>query len=355
VSAEGTGSDLSALNAGVRRWLSSGALQSPGGAFCAWKDAVTSELAFEYPEITGYALTHLASDALPGSAAQDAGERAGRWLRERLRDGELAARTAWDGQVAYNFDLAMIAHGLLAFGRTTGDRELVEAGHDLVADLCDQHRTEGVLPSIRQSARRSSIRSAWSTEGFAHLVKTVGCMLQGGGEEARSVAGDIAGRAALIQGDDGRFTTHPDDHETMLHPHLYAVEGLWMFARATGDADAEERARRGLRWVWEQQLDTGGFPRFVSTASAGHDEVAPEQFDASAQAVRMAALLGERPEGFEAALERLAHVARPDGEAGLALPYQTGSSHLNAWVSMFACQALEAAVAPAPLPWELLV
>ena len=347
--------DASEVADGLRAWLASGAVQSPAGAFCAWKQSDTGNLAFEYPEITGYALTHLAQHE-PTDAERAAGARAVGWLRERGSFVCLAARGEWDGQAVYNFDLAMIASGLMNFGRRTGDEEAPAAGAGLAEDLCTQHRAEGVLPSIRARHRRPSARSAWSTEGFAHLVKTVQCLLVHGGEEPRHVAGEIVEASRASQKPDGRFVTHPGDTETMLHPHLYAVEGLWMFAEVTGDEDARERAKAGVDWAWAHQLETGGFPCFVPISEP--DEFAPEQFDATSQALRMAALLDIGGDGRAKAAARLAQVVRPDGEAGLALPHQpsVGPAHLNAWVSMFGFQALHVVQAGrAALPWHYLV
>ena len=58
------------LSAGLRRWLASGAIQPESGAFCAWREEESGTLAFEYPEITGYALTWLACRPDPTDAEQ---------------------------------------------------------------------------------------------------------------------------------------------------------------------------------------------------------------------------------------------------------------------------------------------
>lgn len=340
----------------LRRWLASGAIQSPGGAFCAWKDAATGQLAFEYPEITGYALTYLAASDPPSEPELVAGDHAARWLADRLEEGRLGARAEWDGQAVYNFDLAMIASGMATFGRATGDERAVAAAAEVVDDLVAQHRKAGALPSIRESSHRPSMRSSWSTEGFAHLVKAVQCLLVDGREDARAVADEIIAHSERFQRDDGRFETHPSDAETMLHPHLYAMEGLWMYAEATGDRNARERAERGTRWAWEHQLPTGGLPRFVATAGAA--EPAVEQWDLTGQGIRMAVVLGQHPSGLSRAVERLAGGAIGDGDAGAALPYQpeADAGHLNAWVSMFGHQALRLAHRPERvLPWQHLV
>lgn len=347
--------DTGAVTEGLRRWLGSGALNSPAGAFCAWKDADTGVLAFEYPEITGYALTHLAQLELTEPEHQ-AGARAAQWLGDRLSSNGLAARGKWDGAAIYNFDLAMIASGLMSFGRRVDKPGIAASGEKLAEDLCAQHRSEGVLPSIRASAQRPSARSAWSTEGFAHLVKAAQCLLLHGGEEPRIVAGEIIALSTRQQQDDGRFVTHPSDSETMLHPHLYAIEGLWMYAEATGDQEARQRAGAGTHWAWDQQLSTGGFPRLKPTSAA--EEEAPEQFDVTSQALRMAGLLDLELDGQAAAADRLAEVAKPDGDGAFALPYQAvdGASHLNAWASMFGFQALRVArEGSGALAWSHLV
>src|SRR2546425_4589606 len=51
---------LASLADGLRAWLCSGACLSPSGAFAAWVDHASGRRSFEYPEISGYALTYLA-------------------------------------------------------------------------------------------------------------------------------------------------------------------------------------------------------------------------------------------------------------------------------------------------------
>lgn len=336
--------------AGLRRWMAAGDCQSPSGAFYAWVDAASGEPAFEYPEITGYALTHFAAG--DGEAAErDAGARAADWLMERLgAGGDLSAREDWDSEAIYNFDLGMISTGLLAFGQLHGESRWVEQGQALARRIAEQLSPSGELRSI-DSDEPVSDRSAWSTEGGAHVIKLAQCLLAAGLEEP---ARALISTAAAIQRDDGRFVTHPSDRETMLHPHLYATEGLWCFSEATGDQRALDRARRGAEWAFTQQLASGGLPRYVETGSG---ERGPEQLDATAQAVRMALLTGIRDERVDRAAARLAACAAGD-DGKLSLPYQPEltPTHRNAWVTMFAAQALSLAESGArPLSWQLLV
>ena len=91
----------------LRVWLVHEA-QAPSGAFYSWVDTSSGVPGYEYPEITGYALTHIASLDDPSGAEVDAGMLAGRWLVDRIRSSDLAARSDTDGGAAYVFDLAMI-------------------------------------------------------------------------------------------------------------------------------------------------------------------------------------------------------------------------------------------------------
>lgn len=344
-----------ALANGLRRWIASGPCRSDSGAYYAWIDGETSTPAFEYPEITGYALTYLA--ALPDMTVKEAeaGRCAADWLLARLGTADLSARAGWDGQAIYNFDLAMIATGLMTFGRRHGIERYADVGRGLARGFAEQARALGTLPSIPPGSGPTA-RSAWSTEGEAHLVKVVQSLLLAaelGEPETLDCAHAIIDGVACIQQPDGRIVTHPRDEETMLHPHLYAVEGLWAFGCATGDEAALERARLGIGWAWQQAYPSGALPRYVATATG---ERGPEQFDLTSQAIRMALVL-EAPLDVEPALRRLEEVAveRLDGTA---LPYQPepAAQHLNTWVSLFAAQAVALAdPAAAPLHWTELV
>ncbi len=336
---------------GTRQWLSSGRVQASSGAYCAWRDIANDNLAFEYPEITGYALTWLSwCDGLDARELQ-AGRRAADWLMDRLSSGDRSARADWDGGAIYTFDLGMIAAGLISFGARIKHEDYAERGREvvrsLVAYLDERQRLDAIAPDGPASSRSGG----WSTDGRPHLVKCVQALLLADQPDAA--------RCLLRQAiddqdpDDGHFVTQPGDEFVMLHPHLYGVEGMWMWGSARDDQDALERARRAIDWAWQHQLPSGGMPRWVSGSDTG-----PEQLDVTSQAVRAAVILGLDPPGLEAATLRIAALARADGEHGYALIYRPEdvSGHLNAWVSMFAGQALAvASEGPYALSWNALV
>ena len=325
----------------LRSWLAAGRPQSASGAFFAWWDSEADKPAFEYPEITGYVLTHFAGLDDASADEVDAGRLAGKWLVGRVDSGNLAARDGWDGGAVYNFDLAMMSNGLVTFGTRFDEPAMTEAGVKLAATLSYQVVGTGELSALPVGT--TSTRSTWSSDGLALMIKAAQCLLTAGSASGDRVldesAGTVAGMARRIQQHDGRIVTHPADFETMCHPHLYAVEGLWVHAQATGNAESLDRARAGAEWVAQYQLESGGFPRYVSTVS---DEVGPEQMDVTAQALRAMTLTGTgSAAGRDAAAARIVEVAKP-AAGGQALPYQPdGPAHQNVWVTLFAAQALK--------------
>jgi hypothetical protein len=334
-----------ATAAGLRAWIESGAVQSESGAFRAWRVLGGGLPAYEYPEITGYALTYLASCSPLTPGLRLIGERAGAWLAARLQRGDLRARDGWDNGAVYLFDLGMIATGLLSFGRRAGLNELVAHGVELAAFV---RRALEADPSPVWRAGPLSTRRAWSTCGTAHLAKLVQALLIANPAAAEGAA-CLVERVKALQRDDGAFETGPEA-ETMLHPHLYAAEGMWIWGTATGDAEALACARAALAWAWREQLPTGGLPRAASS------KVPVEQSDTTAQALRLAVVLRMRSVEADAAAARLVALAAPDCE-GCAIVYQPGSpAHANTWATLFAAQALASALPEArALAWSELV
>lgn len=344
----------SASSERLRAWLASGDLQAPDGAICAWLDADSGELAFAYPEITGYALTWLAGRAEPTDAEVALGRSAAAWLVQRMGptgDRDLSARAGWDNGAIYTFDLGMIAAGLLSFGARFGVHDTQELGRAIASRLAGYVRDDGVLPAVAPDGPASGRGSSWSTEGVPHNVKCVQALLLA---EESDAARAMLDAVDTYQREDGRFVTQPVDDRVMLHPHLYTVEGLWMAGTALGDDTLLERARRGARWAWQHQLPSGGLPRHVAVEPDVQD--APEQLDVTSQALRANVLFELDADGASRAAQRLAGVAEAVGE-GAALPYQPAAParHRNAWVTMFGAQALEIVGGPEAMAWSQLV
>jgi len=323
-------------------------VQSEAGGFCAWRDVANDKLAFEYPELTGYALSWLAGLSEPDEREIRAGRRAAEWLIRRLSVGDRSARTGWDSGAVYTFDLGMISAGLISFGRLVDEPQLVEQGQATARQLARYvERAEGLL-AIVPDGPPSGRPPTWSTAGRPHLVKCVQALLLADEYDA---ARRLSIQAVDAQDDGGRFQTQPNGSIVMLHPHFYAVEGLWMLASACNDDGLLERARAATRWAWEHQLPSGGMPRWAT----GH-EVGPEQVDVTGQAIRAAVLLHVDVPRLDSAVARLAALAQEDGHHGYALIYEPASAHLNAWATMFAGQAIGVAIdGPRAVTWTNFV
>lgn len=343
----------------MRQWLVREG-QAGSGAFSAWVERVSGIRAFEYPEITGYALTHLAFTPNQSDLELNSGHRAARWLELRVASNNFAARDGWDGDAVYNFDLAMMANGLLQFGSRCGRESAIRTGIQIAHRLKEQTLRSGELAPLPIGA--DSRRSAWSTDGRALMVKSVQCLLSAAEVDESGdfleAASQVVNMSERIQMENGRIVTHPSDVETMCHPHLYAVEGLWAHGQASESAESLDRARAGTAWVWAHQLSNGGFPRFVANGPAC--DPAPEQFDVTAQAVRAGMLTGvvDR-DRMSAAIRRLQEVCLIQDDMA-AMPYNLEVSHLNVWVTLFARQALSVADGlakndVATLQWQSLV
>lgn len=336
----------------LRAWVFSGACQSPNGAFVAWFDLAEGRRAYDYPEISGYALTYLAGQRELSDREWTAGERAAEWLVERVQAGTLAARDGWDDDAVYLFDLAMIASGLLSFGRRTEVERYLETGRRLAGFLHEEiSSAHAISPVLRHGP--PSGRMGWSSLRIPHLAKLVQSFLLA--DEPGSGAARLIETVKALQAADGRMQSGEGGTTTMLHPHLYAAEGLWIWASAAGDPDALERAKAAVDWVWAYQLERGGLPR--SAPPADRAGAAVEQSDVTAQAVRLALALGLRSTEVERATTRLLEIAR-EQPAGLGMPYEPGfpSVHLNVWATLFAAQALAMAPLDARrLTWQQLV
>jgi hypothetical protein len=317
-------------------WLAGGEIQAPSGAFCAWRER-DGELAFEYPEITGYALTWLAARPNLSSAELDAGTRAASWLLKRLDSRDVSAHADWDQGAVYTFDLGMISAGLISFGRRTREPRFVDRGMNLASDLArlflDQESPLQIDPRGPATGREPT----WSNAGHPHLAKCVQALLLADQSQA---AETLIAHAIGYQDSSGYFQTQPQEDLVMLHPHFYAVEALWMWGTARGDEEALSRARHATEWAWGFQLAEGGLPRLVDFRN--HRGPAIEQLDITSQAIRATLLLDAKADGLQRAVDRLLLASHAAGR-GAALPYQpqSTSTHLNAWVTMFGAQALE--------------
>jgi hypothetical protein len=342
----------------ISRWIRDGGPQEASGAFCGWLDRATGRLSPPYPEITGYVLGSLAQGPLdptdrdPAEMARAAA--AVRWLAERAASRDFAARPG-AGTAVYPFDVAMIAHGLIRFGRAFDDPHAIDVGLAHAELLVDVARRHGSIPAVVPGTASTALPEAWSTRGRPHLLKVAQALLSAH-ELGLPGALDTARRLVLdALSTPDPLETCPGSDVISLHALCYAAEGLWVWGVATDDTAALSRSREITRWVWRHRDARGAFPGFVHRR---HGVVGvPWQSDVQAQAVRLAELHDLRDLDIESATARLLDGTWRAGRHA-AVHYRPGTAerHLNTWASLFAAQALELRSSASPdLEWSELV
>lgn len=325
----------------ILAWLLSPGVFHPTGGIAAWRSR-TGDLAFEYPEVTGYLLT---CAAYAGQAERPVVTRAAEWLSGRVERGDHSARPG--NPTVYAFDLAIIATGLLNVGSALRSDRYVSAGLRLAQRLRDEIVGSGSL----RATSNAPTAPTWSNLGRAHLLKCVQCLCladeQGapGMRDAAATLVSSVGPVTLETPDLALGETGPN-----LHATCYVAEGLWIWSSVSGDASALRTADALLAAVERVQLPSGGFPKDLG----GNRSV--EQSDVSAQVARLGLLLQRKDAGRSAVLRRLEAIALPTAE-GRAIPYQPEAAqpHESSWCSMFAFQALRLAASSQPLAWRSLV
>ena len=122
-------------------WLFAGGLAHPSGGIAGWRDRRTGRLSDEYPEISGY---FLSAAVFAEATGAEPVIRAADWLTARIEGDELASRRA-DGGAIYNFDLGIVAAGLIKYGVREGRAPAVTAGIRAASCLRDQVNQYGHL------------------------------------------------------------------------------------------------------------------------------------------------------------------------------------------------------------------
>ncbi|GAU67173.1 hypothetical protein SSP35_04_02560 [Streptomyces sp. NBRC 110611] len=338
-------------------WLRGGGTQQSDGAYCGWR-APDGRLSYPYPEITGYILTFFAHETLDAPERQRA-DAAASWLADRIDAGDYACRPDHGDGGVFLFDIGMITHGLLSYGRRTGDQRLLASGRTAAQFLLGHLPADGHPSPLTSGQRPAGAEPTWSNSGSAHLLKLLQALV-GADDAGVPGAAEAAGRlvdgvlAAPCPPAGAPVVTCPGSDLISLHAACYAAEGLWVWDTARRRPEARERAVRITEWVWQQQLAEGGFTTYAYRA--GGPAADRMQSDVLAQAIRLARLLDLRPDGFDAAVSTLtSSLHTGDGEAAVLYWPQAAEPHRNCWASMFACQALRLCGGKAGLAWHELI
>ena len=329
------------------------------GGIHAWFNLETKEHSYIYSEITGYALTTLAymHDALgEHTFTKDRIRAAADWL-VRTQDPTGAAHTAFyttqepaqtKRRGFHMFDSGMVYNGLAHAYRTTGEQTYLDAAERSAKWCIAQQRPDGSFPARIDVATGEIIDTdeTWSTQpGAFHGKLAIGFL-----NLFDITKDDIYLRATeklleatlAYQQPDGRFLTYGEKDGTHLHPHSYAVEGLYVAAAVLENDTYLDAARRGIQWSVDQIQD-GIAPRFVHSGTP----TLAERVDILAQTYRLAQLLDvDAPSLHDLREKLLSYQYEGDVESQNGgflfgkMSDGTTARHVNSWVTMFALQAI---------------
>lgn len=356
-------------------WLQHSGIQAGpdaemAGAVAAWYDPDARRYAYFYPEITGYAATSyvwLSRTCGAVAATLPRAQAAADWLIEKVFQPEAGLypyKYDWETRsfapLAYAFDQGMILNGLVNTYRETHAPVYHEYARRTASKLVsDLMRADGSIEPYRslngvQPTPADSLR--WSRQSGPYLAKCVLGLLNlarlephAGWEQA---AIRICDWALTFRQDTGCFLINPVSQSAHAHPLCYTAEGL-LVAGIALDRPAYLEAAAGIaRWLLDQQLPQGGIPRIFR---AGQVVVVPERMDILAQTIRLGVVSMElgllSPEVYGASVERAverlvgfqAQHDDPRQIGGFQFGFQSDGSratHVNAWCTMFAIQAL---------------
>jgi len=350
-------------------WLLKSGIQSndpeTAGGVHAWYDLITESYPFIYGEITGYAVNaflfyyhHTGNPAYLHAALQ-----AGDWLSKNKAEGSgfICNRVKPSKFVdnyyeswVFTFDQWVCVYALTNLAEKTGETFWHKAAVELAQTLISTTiKTNGSFFPAYDVCRKSAvdINDKWSRQSGGFHCKALMALERlykmTEASQYRDISCKLLGWTLKTQQKDGRFITQNNESSTHLHPHLYTVEGLLSYGLSAGRSDALQGAKRGFEWVIQHQLSDGAFYSFFD----GTKFVPFVRADILAQVLRIGSTLISNGimTGIAASLDKLRtallHYQILNGPQSGGFLYgreQDGTirHHANAWVTMFAAQAL---------------
>lgn len=352
----------------AQKWLLTSGIQNPigtkdnrgrdvGGSFNAWYNPVTKSYSYIYSEISGYAMTTLAYlyRETKEPRYKENACKIGDWiLTVESQNGTiptafyLSAQSVQKPGEIHSFDVGMVLDGLVCLYRETQNTAYLDGAKKAADWLISIQRHDGSVSAMIDDATGEikDHNGTWSTQAGPYHVKNVIGLLNlfdvTKETRYRDSAIKLCDYALTRQKPDGQFLTYGELDGTNLHPHLYSCEGLYVAGLTLNDNRFTEASLRGTKWALNQSLD-GIVARHKHSDALNYNE----RVDILAQTLRMAALHGLQIDQADAIAAKLPqYINKEDDTATLGGfifgKSSTGESlpHVNAWVTMFALQAL---------------
>ena len=335
------------------------------GGVCSWYDLKTKSYPFIYAEITGYAVNAFLFyyRRTQNEKHLSAAIRAGQWLIEN-RDAttELVLTRQWLSNTSeayyddcfFVFDQWVIVYGLANLSAVSGEKRFLNAAVS-IADFLLRHtkKPDGFFEPLYDCKEKKSkaFNDKWSRQsGSFHAKALMSLALLfklTGAAVYRKAADQLLTKTLSIQTSDGRFITQDNEQNTHLHPFIYTLEGLVSYGLSDNRAVVWPAVERGMKWILERQNPDGSLYCFFRNG-----RFQPSiRVDTLAQAIRIGTVCLSRGllTGFENALDRLRtkmnSYQMTEGPQTGGFLYGTEENgavheHVNAWVTMFAAQAM---------------
>jgi hypothetical protein len=241
------------------RWFLESGIQQPSGGVARYYHAGTCKFQAVSTEITGYAAAALAClHRLTGDAG---------CLQAALRAGRFLTRVAWDSALetipyecrpendsrrppAYFFDAGIIARGLRALSRATGDREFLDTAAACRRSMAQDFRGPSGYHAVLSLPDKQPLPGdgRWSRGPGCYQLKSALAWLESGEDRYTSLYEFVL--ADALRTHSSFLEAEPERDRVMdrLHAYCYFLEGL--LPRATR-SDCAPVLRAGIARVGE--------------------------------------------------------------------------------------------------------
>jgi hypothetical protein len=225
------------LTAHAVRWLLESGIQQPGGSVARYYRVDTRVSQPVSTEITGYAAASLAYlHRLTGAAAcLDSALRAGRYLVHQAWDAGLGVMpfecpedASPQRGLAYFFDTGIIARGLAALWRVSGEAEFLQAARACARSMANDFRGPAGYHPVLSLPDKQAVRGdgRWSREPGCYQLKSAMAWLELGEERytndyEKLLAGFLTTHEAFLDVEQNRERVMD-----RLHAYCYFLEGL---------------------------------------------------------------------------------------------------------------------------------
>ena len=334
------------------------------GGVNAWFDMRSNAYSFIYGEITGYAVNaYLFFYQLTGKAEYlEAAKKSAQWLLKnaypetglvRNRVNQPGFEVSYFENWIFMFDQWIMVYSLACIFAQTKEVRFLDQAVLMAKFLLEKtSREDGSFYPVwdAKGAKPQAMGDKWSRQSGSFHAKALMALQklwELTSDNSFLAAGEkLAAWTLARQQKDGRFVTQDSNNSTHLHPHLYTLEGLLSWGVSRSDEACIESARRGVEWILKNAFQNG----FVYSFYDGSVFLPFVRADIQAQTLRMGAILSAQGVSLDqGALDAIAQKLRtyqvtagPQKGAFLYGQEQDGSVmyHMNAWVTMFAAQAL---------------